>query len=263
MSESSIAFEDANAYERMMGRWSRAAGASFLDWLAPKEGADWLDVGCGTGAFTQLILDTGKPRAVTGIDPSSAQIAYIGKLPIAGRAEFKIADAMALPFVERSFDIVTSALVINFVPDQVKGVREMGRVARLRGMVAGYVWDFSGMRSPAWPLAHGLLAVGATPPVVVGTSSSSLDALQTIFTAAELSEVATTAIVVTNRYRDFDEYWSAATPPFLPVVKAIAALPQRDQTRLREAVRGFVATGAQGEVAFSARAHAVKGRVAG
>src|SRR5712691_4909555 len=36
-------FDDSAAYERFMGRWSLAAGAVFLDWLAPERGLRWLD----------------------------------------------------------------------------------------------------------------------------------------------------------------------------------------------------------------------------
>ena len=68
MAQSTVYFDDGEAYERFMGRWSRAAGAVFLDWLAPIEGARWLDVGCGTGVFTQLILDTRAPSAAVAVE---------------------------------------------------------------------------------------------------------------------------------------------------------------------------------------------------
>jgi hypothetical protein len=42
---------DGDAYERFMGRWSRLAGVQFISWLGVPTGLDWLDVGCGTGAF--------------------------------------------------------------------------------------------------------------------------------------------------------------------------------------------------------------------
>ncbi len=48
-----IRFDDGEAYERFMGRWSRAAGAPFLDWLAPPVQVRWLEVGCGTGASSR------------------------------------------------------------------------------------------------------------------------------------------------------------------------------------------------------------------
>jgi ubiquinone/menaquinone biosynthesis C-methylase UbiE len=48
-----IRFDDGEAYERMMGTWSRLVGDIFLDWLAPRPGQRWIDVGCGNGAFTE------------------------------------------------------------------------------------------------------------------------------------------------------------------------------------------------------------------
>jgi ubiquinone/menaquinone biosynthesis C-methylase UbiE len=54
-----------------MGRWNRIAGRSFLEWLSMPEGLRWLDVGCGTGAFTDLIAQSSQPADIIGIDPSS------------------------------------------------------------------------------------------------------------------------------------------------------------------------------------------------
>ena len=65
-----IRFDDGAAYERYMGKWSQLAGEIFLDWLAPKSGLRWLDVGCGNGAFTELLVERCAPVSVQGIDPS-------------------------------------------------------------------------------------------------------------------------------------------------------------------------------------------------
>ncbi len=46
-----------------MGRWSRPVAEAALVWLGLSPGLTWLDVGCGTGALTQAILDTADPRA--------------------------------------------------------------------------------------------------------------------------------------------------------------------------------------------------------
>jgi ubiquinone/menaquinone biosynthesis C-methylase UbiE len=75
MTLSPTRFDDGAAYERMMGRWSRLAGEAFLDWLGLPKGLRWLDVGCGNGAFSELIVARCTPAAVHGIDPSEGQLA--------------------------------------------------------------------------------------------------------------------------------------------------------------------------------------------
>src|SRR5687768_15218478 len=118
MAQGTDYIDDSEAYERFMGRWSRAAGEVFLDWLAPVEGARWLDVGCGTGVFTQLILDTCAPSEVVAVDPAPAQIDHARLQSVAQRAEFQLGDAQRLAFPDGTFDIVASALAINFIPDR-------------------------------------------------------------------------------------------------------------------------------------------------
>jgi len=76
MAETQIRFDDGAAYERMMGVWSRLAGDIFLDWLAPHAGLRWIDIGCGSGAFTQLLIERCAPAEVQGIDPSEGQLAF-------------------------------------------------------------------------------------------------------------------------------------------------------------------------------------------
>src|ERR1700688_445584 len=116
MAEHQIRFEDGAAYERMMGVWSRLAGDIFLDWLAPSPGLRWIDVGCGNGAFTELLCSRCAPAKIHGIDPSEAQLAFARTRPGARAAQFHKGDAMALPFTDRSFDAAAMALVIFFVP---------------------------------------------------------------------------------------------------------------------------------------------------
>ena len=87
-----------------MGTWSRLAGDAFLRWLAPAPGRRWVDVGCGNGAFTELLVERCAPSAVQGIDPSAEQIAFArARLPD-GAARFDVGDAMALPYGDDAFD---------------------------------------------------------------------------------------------------------------------------------------------------------------
>jgi ubiquinone/menaquinone biosynthesis C-methylase UbiE len=66
-----IQFTDGAAYEQFMGKWSGMAGEEFLAWLRAPQGLRWVDVGCGNGAFTHLIVERCAPRDVCGVDPQS------------------------------------------------------------------------------------------------------------------------------------------------------------------------------------------------
>src|SRR5262245_4882760 len=137
--------ESGEEYEPYSGRWSRLVAPEFLAWLAIPTHARWLDVGCGTGALIQAILDDWSPAEVVGIDPSSSYIAYARRSIRDPRVRYEVGDARALP-VPSSYDAVVSGLVLNFVPvpDQLKAAREMVRAARVGGCVASYVWDYAG-----------------------------------------------------------------------------------------------------------------------
>jgi ubiquinone/menaquinone biosynthesis C-methylase UbiE len=113
-----------------MGDWSRRVGTVFIDWLAPPSGLNWIDVGCGNGAFTELIVERCAPNEVRGIDPSDAQLDFARKRSAARLAKFDHGDGMALPFSADTFDVAIMALVIVFVPDPARGVAEMKRVVR-------------------------------------------------------------------------------------------------------------------------------------
>src|SRR6187431_1361038 len=126
MADNTTVFNAADDYERFMGRWSRAIGEKFLDWLGAPSGARWLDVGCGTGAFSELIAKRCAPKSITGIDPSAAQVDYARKLLPA--YTFDVGDSMALPYSDTAFDVGASALVIHFIPDRQKAFAEMKRV---------------------------------------------------------------------------------------------------------------------------------------
>src|SRR5579872_5598189 len=136
MPENQIRFSDGAVYERFMGVWSRSAGEIFLDWVAPAPGLRWVDIGCGSGVFAQLLCDHCAPAAVDGVDPSDAQLAFARTRPAARLAQFHKGDAMALPFPDNSFDAAAMALVLFFVPEPAKGLAEMIRVVARGGLIA-------------------------------------------------------------------------------------------------------------------------------
>src|SRR5258708_8693776 len=121
MAEPQIRFNDGAGYERMMGVWSRLVGEIFFDWLAPRSGLRWIDVGCGNGAFTELIVQRCAPAEILGIDPSDSQLAYARARPTTRIAQFRQGDAMELPVAANTFDAAVMAVGIFFFPHPPKG----------------------------------------------------------------------------------------------------------------------------------------------
>jgi SAM-dependent methyltransferase len=255
-----VQFNDGAAYERYMGRWSRLVGESFLEWLAPKPGGRWLDVGCGSGAFTELLFERCAPALVKGIDPSEAQLAH-ARGRFAGRpAEFLKADAMALPFPDEAFDAAVMPLVIFFVPVPAKGVEEMARVVAPGGLVAAYAWDMPGGGFPYAVVKEELLAMGAPAGTETHPDASRLEALRGFWEDAGLEAVETRAIEVRRAFADFDDYW--ATLQGGPSMSArLKAMSPADTQRLQARLRERLPARPDGRIVYSARANAVKGRV--
>lgn len=261
MVQTRIDFADASGYERFMGRWSRAVAAHFLMWIKPPRGAKWLDVGCGGGILTEVLLDLCEPASVIGVDPSHAQVEQAARGPAGARAAFQQADAMNLPFPDGSFDVAASSLVINFIPDPMRGLEEMRRVTAPGGMVAGYVWDFTRELSPSGPLRQAMRAFGAEVPVIPGTVQSSLQALQSLFAHACMHPIQTTSVDVTLAYVDFEDFWESQTTGYSPTTKIINSMTEVERRRLKRAVREALSIGPNGKIEYAARANMIRATV--
>jgi ubiquinone/menaquinone biosynthesis C-methylase UbiE len=263
MAETKTTFDDADAYERFMGRWSRAVGEKFLAWIGAPKNASWLDVGCGTGAFTELILKTCAPAKVVGIDPAPAQIEAAKKQVTAPQASFQPGTAVYLPFKIGEFDVVVSALVIHFVPDRPKSFREMLRVAKPGGLIAGYTWERSGtdvIGAPYGPMARGITQIGAEPILSAAIPEAMPEILRAALEAAGYKDIDVTVIEASAGYPSFDDYWTSQTPAFAPIGKAVAALSESDRKKLQDLLRKTLPAAADGSIRYSARATSFKAR---
>ena len=258
--EQQIRFEDGAGYERMMGAWSRLAGAIFLDWLAPVAGMRWIDVGCGTGAFTELIVERCAPAEVQGIDPSAAQLAFARARHKGVVAQFREGNADALPFPSHGFDVAAMALVLFFLPDPAKGVAEMARVVRPRGVVAAYVWDVLGGGFPQEPVRAEMRALGANVMWPPSAEASRMEALRRLWTGAGLAAVQTREITVQRTFADFDEFWSITllSPSVGP---SVASMPSDQVELLKSRVRARLSADNAGRITCAGRANAIKGHV--
>jgi ubiquinone/menaquinone biosynthesis C-methylase UbiE len=259
MVDQKINFNDGAAYEQMMGIWSRFAGQIFLDWWNPSPGLRWIDIGCGNGAFTELLVERCSPVEVQGIDPSEEQLAFARTRPASRLATFQRGDAMALPFADGSFDAAVMALVLVFVPEPAKGVSEMVRVVRPGGAVATYMWDMLGGGFPLDPIYEEIQAMGIVPLRAPRMDASRMDALRDLWTGAGIEDVQTREITVRRTFANFDDFWitNLKSPVLAPTV---AAMQSGDADTLRSRVRARLPTDTDGRITSAARAHAVKGR---
>jgi len=255
-----IRFDDGAAYEEFMGKWSRVAGDAFLRWLDPAAGWRWLDVGCGNGAFTEMLVERFAPVAVNGIDPSAEQIAYARQRLASDSVRFEVGDAMALPYGDAAFDAAVMALVIFFVPDAAKSVAEMARVVRPGGSVSTYAWDILGGGFPYQILQDEMAKLAATPLWPPSVEASRMATLRALWAGAGLTDIETHEITVERTFADFGAFWKIAqTGPRL--APSIAAMPAGDRQLLSDRLRSRLAEDEGGRITCRARANAIKGRV--
>jgi len=265
MAAETITFDDGDAYEDFMGKWSLLAGQAFLDWLAPAPGLRWVDVGCGNGAFTALLLARCAPKEVHGIDPSEDQLAFArARLARRGRtpATWRVGDAMALPWADGRFDAAVMALVIFFVPQPARGIAEMVRVIRPGGGVCAYAWDILGGGFPYFALQDEMAKMGRQPLWPPSVEAARMDALRQSWSDAGLVDVETRELVVERTYADFDAFWTAARkgPRIAPRLSELGA---GGADALKERLRERLVAGADGGITIEARANAVRGRKPG
>ena len=245
-----------------MGRWSRAAAHDFVAWLDAPLGRRWLDVGCGTGALTGVILESGAAASVDAVDTTEEFLRHARGRVGDERARFRQASAGNLPFRADSFDCAVSGLVLNFVPHPAQAVNEMARVTRSGGIVAGYVWDYAGEMEL---LRHFWDAVAALDPQAAILDEghrfalAAPEPLGALFRGGGLDKIDVRAIGVTMIVHDFDDYWR----PFLggqgPAGAYVASLDAGRRAALCDRLRREVRAGSDGTISLTSRAWAVRG----
>lgn len=258
---------DGDAYERIMGRWSRRLAECFLDFAGEVDG-DCLDLGCGTGHLAAAILRRAPDARVTGVDFSPDYIAHArGRTDIAG-AEFRVGDACALPFADASFDRVLSLLMLHFVPRAEAAVAEMRRVTRSGGMAAATVWDARGgmvahrmffdTAAVLDPQAAELRARSCVRPM---TRPGELGAA---WRAAGFVEIRECELTIRMEHADFADFWRPYLGGQGPGAAYVAGLDPAARERLRQHLYlAYLDGEADGPRSYAATAWAVRGTVPG
>lgn len=246
----------AESYDRYMGRYSIPLAPLFADFAGVAGGQRVLDVGCGPGALTAVLVDRLGADAVAAVEPSE---------PFAAAAEsrnpgvdVRCAAAEELPFADGEFDAALAQLVVHFMADPVRGIGEMARVTRPGGVVAACVWDHAhggGPLSRFWELARELDPDVVDESKLAGARQGHLAEL---FAEAGLGQVEETSLSVAVDYAGFDEWWEPMTQGVGPAGAYVAGLEPERRAALRDLCREALPAGA---LTVAARAWAARGLV--
>lgn len=250
------------AYEPYVGRWSRSVAREFVGWLATAPSARWLDVGCGTGALTEIILHHASPAQIDGIDPSEGYIALAREQIRDPRVRFDLGDVRRLSLASAGYDTVVSGLVLNFIPDLSAAMAEMVRVARAGGTVAAYVWDYAGrmeLMRYFWDAAVALKPEDVERDEGRRFPICNPGSLKDLFEGIGLRDVRVRSIDVPTHFRDFDDYWTPFLGGQFPAPDYAMSLSEDARAALRDRIRARLPIAADGSIHLIARAWAVRG----
>jgi SAM-dependent methyltransferase len=257
-------WERGDPYEQYVGRWSRRVAPQFLSWLNIPPGRRWLDVGCGTGALSDAILDRCAPLSVIAVEPSEGFLDK-AKEQLGSRVLLRRGSGVEIPLDDRSVDVTVSGLVLNFIPDGRAAVSEMARVTAPGGTIAAYVWDYSEkmeLMRYFWDAAVELDPEAAKLEEGVRFPVCHPEALSELFAGAGLCGAEVTAIDIPTRFANFEDYWR----PFLggqgPAPAYAMALDDTARARLADRIRGRLPIQTEGSISLIARAWAVRAAVA-
>lgn len=256
----------ADAYERLMGRWSRVLARPFLEFCGVTDGDTVLDVGCGTGSLTRAIADAADIRSVRGIDSSEAYVEFARSRTDDPQVMYEAGDACALPFPDGTFDRTMALLVLNFIPDARRAAAEMVRVTRSGGVVGAAVWDVRG-GLPAfrmfWDTACVVDANASKPRDCYYTGPLIRPGeLASTWSGLGLEAVEQTSITIRLEFECFADYWEPLLGKTGPVGAYLNGVAESLRMELRRRLRSAYQLGEpDGPRSFTATAWACRGTV--
>ncbi|RTL64373.1 MAG: class I SAM-dependent methyltransferase [Hyphomicrobiales bacterium] len=257
---------DGGGYEAQMGRWSRRLAPLLVDFSRVSSGSDILDAGCGTGSLTAVLAENPNVCHVTGVDLSAAYVQYANLHCATPRATFEIGDITRLRFGAARFDHAFSSLVLQFVPEPDRAVRELRRVTRSGGTVAAATWDTRGGL-----IVHRMFFdtaavidpnAGRHRALACTRGMSRRDGLIDAWSRAGLVDVETGSLTIRMEYGSFHDFWSSIDGHDGPYASYLATLANDTRQTLLELVEAAYLDGApDGPRSYAATAWCVRGRV--
>jgi ubiquinone/menaquinone biosynthesis C-methylase UbiE len=225
----------AQAYGAFMGRYSRPLAVLFLQLLQLPQEARVLDVGCGTGALTQRLVERVGTANVVACDPSESFVDAMRHDFPDLRVEH--AGAEELPFQDAHFDATLAQLVVHFMTDPARGLSEMARVTAPGGVVAASVWDHSANAGPLSLYWSAVRDVHADVLDETGMAGVQPGDLAHRFDVAGMSQAQTTTLTVAVEHPTFEDWWHPYTLGVGTAGAHYAAQPPEEQARIQQRCR--------------------------
>jgi SAM-dependent methyltransferase len=266
MDESDFGEASRQQWSDSAARWARAAeeeeaaGASadaaawMLDAAGLQPGERVLELACGAGRVgLQAASLVGPGGTVLCSDFSAAMVEAVdGLIARAGmtNAAARVLDAQRLDLEEgEAFDLVLCRFGYMLMADPLQALRESGRVLRAGGRLVLAVWGSAEKNPWLSTIFDAVMAHLNAPPPEPGTPGpfalAPPDRLRETMERAGLAEVDATEIEAEQTYDSLDAWWERIGEIGGPLATLLAALPEADQTAIRDAAiadaQGFAA----------------------
>lgn len=225
----------ADTYDAFMGRYSTQLAPQFAAAAGVRPGHSVVDVGCGPGALTHHLVELLGPAAVAACDPSPPFVeACAARHP---GVTVRWGPAEDIPYDDDRADVAMAQLVLHFVSDPDRAVREMARVVRAGGAVAACVWDAADgmeMLRAFWDAATSLDP--DAPDEARALRFGAPGEIPDIFAATGLTDVVESTLRVDSTYGSFSELWTGFLAGVGPAGSYCTALDDEGRARLHDAL---------------------------
>ncbi len=251
-------------YELQMGRHSRSLAPLLIAFAAPRAKGKALDVGCGTGNLAVELAKNADLTSIEAFDFSPPYIAYAKASGADSRINFQTADACAIPFADATFDLTLSMLVLAFIPEPQRAVREMVRVTKPGGTVAACMWDLRG------GLVFGRMfwdTAAALDPKAVEARRQTMSrpitrqgGIAGEFKTAGLQNVQETVLTIPMSFANFEDFWAPFEGRESGFAIYVSGLDVAQKDKFKNALRlAYLDGGPDGPRTYFASAWAARG----
>lgn len=257
------AWDSGDPYDYFMGRWSKLMALKFLEWLSLPHNLSWLDVGCGTGALSESIVQNYKPASLCCIDPSTNFLVK-AKERLSGNADIMVGSASRIPKDNKTFDVVVSGLALNFFNDLSGALSEMKRVLKANGIIAAYLWDYAGRMEflrVFWDAVCEVKPDDCNLDEGIRFPICNCDKLNEAFMRAGIADIEISYLDIDTVFRDFADYWNPLLGGQGPAPSYLTFLPEDVKSKIKANIVKRAPVAPDGTIKLLARAIAIRGSV--